>query len=124
MTWTPGQDRVRELLEAGELDLVIADDQVAYGLLDDARRHVVSASAVVESEDLSGAYQRPPSSNEAYWLHGNSAEGRQLSRSTKTSFGAGGYLDDLAHRDWADELVLARNAPLGHGTRPRSDKSR
>jgi hypothetical protein len=57
MTWQPGRDRIAELLEAGELQQVTADREMAQILLDDARRHLVSAGTAAASGDLSGAYQ-------------------------------------------------------------------
>ncbi|HTX86146.1 MAG TPA: HEPN domain-containing protein [Streptosporangiaceae bacterium] len=56
MTWQPGNDRIAELLAAGELQQVTADRAMALLLLDDARRHLVSAAAASASGDLSGAY--------------------------------------------------------------------
>ena len=44
MTWQPGRDRIAELLEAGELQEVIADHAMAQLLLDDAHRHLASAA--------------------------------------------------------------------------------
>src|SRR5271165_6768296 len=56
MTWQPGRDRIVALLEAGELQQVTADRAMAQLLLDDARRHLISAAAASASGDLSGAY--------------------------------------------------------------------
>jgi len=55
MTWQPGRDRIAELLEAGELQEVIADHAMAQLLLDDAHRHLASAAASASGE-LSGTY--------------------------------------------------------------------
>lgn len=57
MTWQPGRDRIGELLDAGELERVTADQRIAQLLLDDASRHLATAAAALSSEDLSGAYQ-------------------------------------------------------------------
>jgi hypothetical protein len=57
MTWEPGRNRVADLIDAGELEPVPPDDRVARRLLDDAGRHLDTATAAVASEDLSGAYQ-------------------------------------------------------------------
>ncbi len=57
MTWQPGRDKIADLLTDGELEEVTVDDQVIRRLLDDAERHLVTASAAKASGDLSGAYQ-------------------------------------------------------------------
>jgi hypothetical protein len=57
VTWQPGRDRIGELLDAGELEQVTADQRIAQLLLDDASRHLATAAAALSSEDLSGAYQ-------------------------------------------------------------------
>ncbi|HTA00024.1 MAG TPA: HEPN domain-containing protein [Streptosporangiaceae bacterium] len=57
MTWEPGRDKIRQLLESGELGQVTVDEAVARRLLADAGRHVQSATAVAASGDLAGAYQ-------------------------------------------------------------------
>ncbi len=57
MAWQPGSERVSELLDTGELDLVVADRGVADRLLADASRHLKSAAAAAQIGDLSGAYQ-------------------------------------------------------------------
>lgn len=57
MTWKPGQRQISELLNAGDLDHVVPDHDVARRLLDDADRHLDSARIVQEEGDLAGAYQ-------------------------------------------------------------------
>ena len=57
MTWEPGRDRVRELIDAGEVDQVTPDLAIARRMLDDADRHLTTASAAKVTGDLSGAYQ-------------------------------------------------------------------
>ncbi len=57
MTWTPGQDRVQSLLDAGELEKVAPDERLAARLLADAARHLDTATAGLDAEDLTGAYQ-------------------------------------------------------------------
>ncbi|HUB37261.1 MAG TPA: hypothetical protein VMA72_00255 [Streptosporangiaceae bacterium] len=57
MTWQPGRDRIGELLDAGELEHVTADQRIAQLLLGDASRHLATSAAALSSEDLSGAYQ-------------------------------------------------------------------
>ena len=57
MTWEPGRDRIAELLDAADLGRVAADLGIAQRLLDDAGRHLITATAAVPSGDLSGAYQ-------------------------------------------------------------------
>lgn len=57
MTWSPGAARIRELLEAGELERVEPSLVVARRLLDDADQHLASARTITGSGDLAGAYQ-------------------------------------------------------------------
>jgi hypothetical protein len=57
MTWEPGRERVQELIDAGEVDRVTADIEIARRMLDDAARHLATASAAKQAGDLSGAYQ-------------------------------------------------------------------
>jgi hypothetical protein len=57
VTWEPGRQKIRELLDSGELGQVPADDAVARRLLADASRHLQSATAVAEAGDMAGAYQ-------------------------------------------------------------------
>jgi hypothetical protein len=57
MTWEPGRERVRELIEAGEVDRITPDLAVARRMLEDAARHITTAGAAKEAGDLSGAYQ-------------------------------------------------------------------
>lgn len=57
MTWQPGKDRIESLLASGELDQVVPDSHVARRLLEDAGRHLSTASAAAAGGDLAGAYQ-------------------------------------------------------------------
>ena len=57
MTWQPGRDTVQQLLDHGELERVTPDGAVADRLLADAARHLITASAGIETGDLVGAYQ-------------------------------------------------------------------
>jgi hypothetical protein len=57
MTWEPGRQRVQELIDAGEVDQVTPDLKIARCMLEDAARHLVTASAAKQAGDLSGAYQ-------------------------------------------------------------------
>lgn len=57
MTWEPGRERVRELIDAGEVDQITPDLAIARRMLEDAGRHLATASAARQGSDLSGAYQ-------------------------------------------------------------------
>jgi hypothetical protein len=57
MSWEPGRERVRELVDAGEVDRVTPDLTIARRMLEDAGRHLATASAAKVAGDLSGAYQ-------------------------------------------------------------------
>jgi HEPN domain len=57
VTWQPGRERIGQLLHAGELEQVTADQPMAQLLLDDAGRHLATAATALSSGDLSGAYQ-------------------------------------------------------------------
>lgn len=57
MTWQPGRDKIAGLLAAGELQQVVADGEVARRLLEDAARHLATATVAASGGDLSGAYQ-------------------------------------------------------------------
>ncbi len=57
MSWEPGRERVRELIDAGEVDQVTPDLTIARRMLEDAGRHLATASAAKVAGDLSGAYQ-------------------------------------------------------------------
>jgi hypothetical protein len=57
MTWRPGKDRIEILLSSGELDQVPPDLAVARRLLADASRHLSTAAAAADGDDLAGAYQ-------------------------------------------------------------------
>ncbi|MGQ0824683.1 MAG: HEPN domain-containing protein [Actinomycetota bacterium] len=56
MSWTPGADRVRELLDASELEQIEPSTDVANRLMIEATRHVASAEAISAVGDTSGAY--------------------------------------------------------------------
>jgi len=57
MSWEPGRERVRELIDAGEVEQVTPDLAIACRLLEDAGRHLVTASEAKVAGDASGAYQ-------------------------------------------------------------------
>ena len=57
MTWQRGHDRIRDLLDNGELEQVPASETAARQLLADAGRHLASAHLAANSGDLGGAYQ-------------------------------------------------------------------
>lgn len=57
MTWQRGRDDVQQLIDNGDLEQVTPDIEVARRLLDDAGRHLATASAAGSTGDLSGAYQ-------------------------------------------------------------------
>jgi uncharacterized protein (UPF0332 family) len=57
VTWSPGRERVRALIDAGELEQVEPSAEVADRLVRDAEQHVASARAILASSDLTGAYQ-------------------------------------------------------------------
>jgi hypothetical protein len=54
--WTPGQERIRELLEAGALSTVPPDPDLAARMPAVAARHLATARDAA-STDTSGAYQ-------------------------------------------------------------------
>ncbi len=64
MTWQPGREKISALVADGELEQVAVSDQVTRRLLEDAARHVVSATAalggrkVVHSDSRRTANQR------------------------------------------------------------------
>jgi uncharacterized protein (UPF0332 family) len=55
MTWEKGRETIQELINSGELEIVQASTEQAEVMLDDARRHLVSAKAIAEPDPL-GAY--------------------------------------------------------------------
>src|ERR1700677_2315628 len=57
MSWEPGRERVRELIQAAEIEQVTADLAIARRMLEDAGRHVATASQAKMTGDLSGSYQ-------------------------------------------------------------------
>jgi HEPN domain-containing protein len=57
MSWEAGSERIRELLNAGELGQVPPDPGLAERMLADARRHLATAAAAESIGDLPGAYQ-------------------------------------------------------------------
>lgn len=57
MSWEPGSERIRALLDAGELGQVPADEGLARRMLDDAVRHLATAAAAEAAGDLPGAFQ-------------------------------------------------------------------
>jgi hypothetical protein len=57
MTWEPGRERIRQLIDDGEIEQVTPDITIARYLLADAGRHLHTASAAKAAGDMSGAYQ-------------------------------------------------------------------
>lgn len=57
MTWSPGRDKIADLISDGELERVEPSDDTAGRLVQDATRHLVTAAVALSSGDLSGAYQ-------------------------------------------------------------------
>jgi hypothetical protein len=57
MTWEAGRERVQQLVDAAEVERVAPDIAVARRLLEDAGRHLATASAAKAAGDMSGAYQ-------------------------------------------------------------------
>jgi hypothetical protein len=57
MSWEPGRGRVRELIDTGEVEQVTPDLAIARRMLEDASRHLATASQAKMAGDLSGAYQ-------------------------------------------------------------------
>ncbi|HEY7812279.1 MAG TPA: hypothetical protein VIC62_03530 [Nakamurella sp.] len=60
MTWQHGADRIRSLLDTGELERVTPDPAVARRLLTDPGRHLTTANSAIADTtdaDLAGGYQ-------------------------------------------------------------------
>jgi len=57
MSWTRGADRIRALIEQGELEPVEPSLAIGRHLLADADQHTRSARTIGEIGDLTGAYQ-------------------------------------------------------------------
>ena len=57
MSWEPGSDRIRELLNSGELGQVPPDAELARRMLAGAGRHLATAAAAESGGDLAGAFQ-------------------------------------------------------------------
>lgn len=57
MSWETGRERVLELIEAAEVERITADVAIARRMLEDAGRHLATASQAETAGDLSGAYQ-------------------------------------------------------------------
>jgi HEPN domain-containing protein len=57
VSWEAGSERIRELIDAGELSQVPPDSELARRMLADARRHLATAATAESTGDLSGAYQ-------------------------------------------------------------------
>ena len=57
MSWGPGRERVRELIVAGEVEQVTPDLAIARRMLEDAGRHLATASQAKVAGDLAGAYE-------------------------------------------------------------------
>jgi hypothetical protein len=58
MSCAPGRERVGELVGAGEVERVTSDLAIARRMLEDAGRHLATASRAKVAGDLSGAYQQ------------------------------------------------------------------
>ena len=57
MSWETGNERIQELISAGELGQVPPDTRLARRMLADAARHLATAAAAQSTGDLPGAYQ-------------------------------------------------------------------
>jgi HEPN domain-containing protein len=57
MSWETGSERIRELVNGGELGQVPPDTELARRMLADARRHLATATAAESTGDLAGAFQ-------------------------------------------------------------------
>jgi hypothetical protein len=57
MTWGPGRERVRRLIDDGGIEQVTVDLEVARRMLADAGRHLATAAMAESAGDLAGAYQ-------------------------------------------------------------------
>jgi hypothetical protein len=57
MSWETGSERIRELINGGELSQVPPDTELARRMLTDARRHLATAAAAESTGDLPGGYQ-------------------------------------------------------------------
>jgi hypothetical protein len=57
MSWETGSERIRELINGGELGQVPPDTRLARRMLTDAGRHLATAAAAESTGDLPGAYQ-------------------------------------------------------------------
>jgi hypothetical protein len=57
MSWETGSDRIRELIDRGELSQVPPDSDLARRMMADATRHLATAAAAESTADLTGAYQ-------------------------------------------------------------------
>ena len=57
MSWETQSERIRELINAGDLGQVPPDSELARRMLADAGRHLATAAAAESTGDLSGAYQ-------------------------------------------------------------------
>jgi HEPN domain-containing protein len=57
MSWETGSERIRELINGGELGQVPPDTGLARRMLADAGRHLATAAAAESTGDLAGAYQ-------------------------------------------------------------------
>jgi HEPN domain-containing protein len=57
MSWETGSERIRELINGGELGQVPPDIELARRMLADGGRHLATAATAESAGDLSGAYQ-------------------------------------------------------------------
>jgi hypothetical protein len=55
MSWEPGRVRVHEMINAREVEQVTPDLAIAHRMLEDAGRHLATASQAKVAGDLSGA---------------------------------------------------------------------
>jgi hypothetical protein len=85
MSWEPGRERVRELIDTGEVDRVTPDLTIAGRMLEDAGRHLATASAAKVAGDAaertlgeaSAGHHRLRPLSRGYFLAGRSAMYRQ-----------------------------------------------
>jgi hypothetical protein len=82
MSWEPGRERVRELIDAGEVEQVTSDLTIARRMLEDAARHLATASQAKVTGDLSGAYQL---AYDAYSAPSEGSAGRGIASSTQAA---------------------------------------
>lgn len=104
MSWNKGKDRIDELVKAGYLQRVPASKRQALALIADARRHLVSAETIAET-DPQGAYSLAYDGARKAMAAVYEAQGLRA-----TSFGGHVVLHDAAEAQF--------EPPLGHLFRP------